>query len=298
MPIMMNFATRSMLLFCALFFIAIGSCARVRELDLRPNISIKNMLTYVLHLTRESTSSDKWVISSSVTDTLIGQYSRWSRENLKCDSLSVWAICPYDSAWTRPLVPGLKLIKDSSVLSRARRLYCVYDATDFDYSEFEFLTTWEFTTQDSIRLIGAQSLATKHWHTSVPMRCTLFPDGSVLLLLFRYGSGGDKFVTPIEKVQFLRSLDGQRFETFYERLSEPYNTHAYAYQFDVTWLMQPFYSVAEFGEYMTLEPEQSRFNGLRSLDSTSSRVLNLWDLAKKTLSIDTTSLVPFYDRGD
>ena len=291
-------ACRNMPRACIIAVFALGYSIQAQDIDLHPAIHPGELLTYVVHFTRGNTSSNQWAFSGSLTDTMIGQFSRWSTRNLRCDSLNIWAICPYESAWVGPVVPQTKSISDSAVRSRTRRLYCVFDATDFDYTEFDFLTTWEFTPHDSIKMIAVQPLATPHWNTTVPIRSTLFPDGSVLLLLFRYGSGGDKFVTPIEKVQFLRSTDGKQFKPFYERLSEPFNMQAYLYQYDVRWLMSPFYSVAEFGEFMTLQPVQSRLNGLRSLDSTTSRVLNLWHLAKDTLKIDTTLYLPFYGRDN
>ncbi len=149
----------------------------------------------------------------------------------------------------------------------------------------DVLTLWQRVGRDSLRFVCAQDQyyggnLSRAWVE----KGAQFPDGSVMLCVHEAFGDADAY---FEKFSFLRGESPCELRPFYVR---QYDQDSKAeLRYDFSHMSSSPFRVTETSLYVSLDSSgENRIDPRTILDSASSRVIDLWEIARDSLGIHST----------
>ena len=142
------------------------------------------------------------------------------------------------------------------------------------------LSQWERVLPDSLRFICAQEGPFEGRLSSVRLvDGAAFPDSSVVLVISENFGDACSFGTTY---YFLRGEADCEFSQFYKTSFNQRSVRQFDYNF--SWFLRSQYQVVETSAFVTRTPSYADCDTY-TLDSVSSRIINLWEMAKDSFYI-------------
>jgi hypothetical protein len=231
-------------------------------------------------------------------------------EDIDFSQLADWFICDSDSAFkveypkrlgiddgkfwtmTKQYSPDeIKRIKrggDYSSYSsyyQANVVFRLYTVWHYEmYPHFILVTSWIQVnpSSESLKYIGAQVITTRFDLDRIIIGSVTFPDQSILLALSNLSGSRVCFLRGITLTDF-SLIYAYKWDNSDKFVTNRYNDAETTYICGFEYIKKPMYQIYEFIAYDHAVPMKPR--SYIKLDKVESRIIDLWDLARKRFHI-------------
>jgi hypothetical protein len=210
---------------------------------------------------------DSTCLTNSNFDTLLSDGRRWSFTHPSdAFAITMYLDTSNSNAYGR-------------MIGKRVSFYLMHDVGGYGGSS-SLLTTWELIEPDSMKLVCAQEgyFGGGYSHSRIMLQ-SIFPDGSILLIIYSSGGDGGDFDRGFS---FYRGNSPCEFRRFY---SGGYDQDSDLWvSFDLTTFFYNTTTIVETTVYANTKLDSTGLFDAHP-DSTSSRIINLWEIAKDSFNI-------------